>query len=314
MALQEVSGRRTPPRTRRADELEAEQLELISRWKATKSPRLLEELVRSCRPLIASVVKRRYGRRGEAAEEYINFGGFGICIAAERYEPGVAKFSTYASWWIYGIIQREIRNTRSTIRLPVHVQEADNDLRRLQQEVEWELNTSSTIAQVEQKAGRRLDIREQFVLAGQNLTLPLQHMKGWQGEDRDTDTLPFLSSKELDPEQIALARSELAKLLAETAKLKTALRQLATVRAGGPEKKREGLFPLDLFKKRYGLEAETPEITLLPDLAAGSQERMRVRSGLERIWFTLRQYGITEDDKSFVKKVRSIGLLQELIE
>lgn len=72
---------------------------------------------------------RRYGRLPYA--DRVQEGLIGLMRAAERFDPDAgAKFSTYAVWWIRQSMSRAIADTASTIRLPVHMHDWCNKVRR----------------------------------------------------------------------------------------------------------------------------------------------------------------------------------------
>jgi RNA polymerase sigma factor (sigma-70 family) len=64
-------------------------------------------------------------------KDLISYGNIGLLKALEKYEPERGfKLSTYAIWWIRQSIMRGIADTRSGIRLPVHVQAHNNEIGR----------------------------------------------------------------------------------------------------------------------------------------------------------------------------------------
>ncbi|WP_176451820.1 sigma-70 family RNA polymerase sigma factor [Enemella dayhoffiae] len=64
-------------------------------------------------------------------EDRVQAGNLGLLQAAEKFDPGQgSKFSTYAVWWIRQAIDRAIANESRVIRLPVHVHDRVETLRR----------------------------------------------------------------------------------------------------------------------------------------------------------------------------------------
>ncbi|CAN5750001.1 RNA polymerase sigma factor RpoD [soil metagenome] len=96
--------------------------------------------------LVVSVAKRYVGR-GLSFLDLIQEGNIGLMKATDKfdYKRGF-KFSTYATWWIRQAITRAISDQSRTIRLPVHVGETINRVRktahRLQQIFEREPTTT----------------------------------------------------------------------------------------------------------------------------------------------------------------------------
>lgn len=92
-----------------------------------------ETMVTSNLRLVVSIAKRYISRTGAGLEfsELIQEGNFGLYRAVEKfdYKRGL-KFSTYATWWIRQSITRAMSDQARTIRLPVHIGEAVNRIRR----------------------------------------------------------------------------------------------------------------------------------------------------------------------------------------
>ncbi len=76
-------------------------------------------------------IARRYVNRGLSLLDLIQEGNIGLMKAADRfqYQRGF-KFSTYATWWIRQGVTRAIADYGRTIRLPVHIIESLNQLRK----------------------------------------------------------------------------------------------------------------------------------------------------------------------------------------
>ncbi len=91
---------------------------------------LAKEVQRGCLDAIETLVKanlrlvvkiaRDYEGLGLPLLDLISEGNIGLDTAAKRFEPGKAKFSTYASWWIKSMMRRALANQSRTIRHSVH--------------------------------------------------------------------------------------------------------------------------------------------------------------------------------------------------
>lgn len=112
--------------------------------KLIESKTAKQRMVSSNMRLVLSI-SRKYGNVGVHVQDLVQEGSIGLTRAAEKFEPKKGfKFSTYASWWIQQAVFRSLAYHSRTIRLPVHVHNLLNKIRKVKRSLEQELARSPT--------------------------------------------------------------------------------------------------------------------------------------------------------------------------